>query len=255
MRSDNNLDADSLLHLADHLPQLPALRRLTLADNPLNPSAARALLTLLRKCPALEELHLDTTGLGDQGCAILAEQAEPVLHLRWLSLGDNGLTRAGIVSLAQAIEVRREPHSKAAARPDTELHVQKWRAPLQKLDLHANTLGNEGAAALATALEVCAKALACLVLACLNYLSSTPASPQCLQTNTTLQALVLWDNRIGDRGAQALADVLFRNTTVTSLDLKFNGVGSAGAIAFSAALKVWGLVAMCCVRRYAGSLR
>jgi Ran GTPase-activating protein (RanGAP) involved in mRNA processing and transport len=49
---------------------------------------------------------------------------------------------------------------------------------------------------------------------------------------------VLWDNRIGDRGAQALADVLLRNTTVSSLDLKFNAVGSVGASAFGTALEV-----------------
>jgi Ran GTPase-activating protein (RanGAP) involved in mRNA processing and transport len=107
--SDNSLDASTLEHLAQHLPVLPALRRLTLADNPLNPSAVPALLIILRKSPALEELHLDTTGLGDAGCAIFAARAEPVLHLHWLSLGDNGLTHAGVTSIAEAIKVQTQP--------------------------------------------------------------------------------------------------------------------------------------------------
>ena len=58
-----------------------------------------------------------------------------------------------------------------------------------------------------------------------------------LKTNTTLTRLDLWDNKIGDAGAQALAETLKTNTTLTRLDLGGNKIGDAGAQALAEFLK------------------
>ena len=55
--------------------------------------------------------------------------------------------------------------------------------------------------------------------------------------NDSLKVLVLWDNDIGDDGAQALAQMLKKNTTLEKLSLGKCGVGDRGARALSEALK------------------
>jgi hypothetical protein len=49
--------------------------------------------------------------------------------------------------------------------------------------------------------------------------------------------LNLWNNQLGDAGAQALAAALKTNTALTTLDLSYNDLGDAGAQALAAALK------------------
>ncbi|CAF1667628.1 unnamed protein product, partial [Adineta ricciae] len=50
-----------------------------------------------------------------------------------------------------------------------------------------------------------------------------------LRTNTTLTTLDLSGNEIGDEGAQHIADALRTNTTLTTLHLSWNAIGAEGA--------------------------
>ncbi|KAF9108063.1 hypothetical protein BGX27_008491 [Mortierella sp. AM989] len=63
---------------------------------------------------------------------------------------------------------------------------------------------------------------------------------QALKANdalTTLAALTLEDNKIGKKGALALAEALKNNTTLTFLNLGSNSIGNEGALALAEALK------------------
>jgi hypothetical protein len=80
---------------------------------------------------------------------------------------------------------------------------------VETLNLSGNSIGNEGATALAAGM---------------------------LQTNTTLETLELSENEIDDEGATALAGMLCTNTTLKKLLLYRNSIGNAGATALAGML-------------------
>eukprot|EP00753_Platysulcus_tardus_P003904 PLAT12502.20.p1 GENE.PLAT12502.20~~PLAT12502.20.p1 ORF type:complete len:619 (+),score=233.03 PLAT12502.20:557-2413(+) len=56
--------------------------------------------------------------------------------------------------------------------------------------------------------------------------------------DSEVEKLILWNNRIGDIGARAFADVLSTSKTITYLSLSRNRIGNAGADALSEAVKL-----------------
>ncbi|KAH7054921.1 hypothetical protein BKA57DRAFT_434545 [Linnemannia elongata] len=58
-----------------------------------------------------------------------------------------------------------------------------------------------------------------------------------IMANSTLTTLYLYNNSIGDNGAQALSEALKTNSTLTTLDLYKSLIGDNGAQALSEALK------------------
>ena len=81
---------------------------------------------------------------------------------------------------------------------------------LTNLDLFHNSIGAEGAIAIAEALKV----------------------------NAVVTTLRLNDNNIGPEGAIAIAEALKVNAVLTELNLRLNSIGPEGAIAIAEALKV-----------------
>eukprot|EP00049_Salpingoeca_infusionum_P011633 m.203061 g.203061 ORF g.203061 m.203061 type:complete len:243 (+) comp14986_c0_seq7:1398-2126(+) len=81
---------------------------------------------------------------------------------------------------------------------------------VQQLQLDQNSIGDEGAKALAASLQV----------------------------NHTLQTLSVYANKIGPEGAKAFADSLKVNCGLTSLTLYQNTIGDEGAIALGEMLKL-----------------
>jgi len=63
------------------------------------------------------------------------------------------------------------------------------------------------------------------------------ALAEVLRTNATVASIDLRNNRIGDAGARALAEALRTNATVASINLRFNLIGDAGASALADALR------------------
>ncbi|KAL0242847.1 hypothetical protein GEMRC1_005410 [Eukaryota sp. GEM-RC1] len=92
--------------------------------------------------------------------------------------------------------------------------VLKVNASITSIDLGGNSIGNEGARALADALKV----------------------------NASITSIDLGGNSIGDEGARALADVLKVNASITSINLDSNTIRDEGARALADALKVNGSV-------------
>ena len=97
---------------------------------------------------------------------------------------------------------------------------------LTYLDLGDNSIGAEGARALAEMLP----GNATLTTLYLGWNSIGPegarALAELLPGNSTLKALDLYGNSIGAEGARALAEMLAGNSTLTTLDLSDNFIGA-----------------------------
>ena len=109
---------------------------------------------------------------------------------------------------------------------------------LSSLDLHANSIGDEGANLLAQALRV-NTSLSSLNLHC-NSIGDEGANSlaQALRVNTSLSSLDLSRNSIGNEGANSLTQALTVNTSLSSLDLSGNSIGNEGANSLAQALRV-----------------
>lgn len=101
----------------------------------------------------------------------------------------------------------------------------------------SNTIGDEGARALAETLKT-NSALTKLSIPS-NSIGDVGAKAlaEALKSNSALTTLDLEGNLIGDEGAMALAEVLKSNGVLTALDLEGNLIGDEGAMALAAALK------------------
>jgi Ran GTPase-activating protein (RanGAP) involved in mRNA processing and transport len=108
---------------------------------------------------------------------------------------------------------------------------------LRELDLESNQIGDEGALALAEALAK-NQTLTMLNLAHNKIgVEGAQALAEALKRNQKLTILHLKDNRIGDGGAQALAKALETNQTLTEMALTGCQIGDAGAQALAKALE------------------
>ena len=111
---------------------------------------------------------------------------------------------------------------------------------LQNLDLSSNSIGSGGAVALAVRLKCCAN-LQRLDLSCNRiYSDGAVALAEGLKCCTNLQTLDLSSNSIGSDGAVALAVELKCCANLQRLDLSYNRIYSDGAVALAKGLK-------CCI--------
>jgi Ran GTPase-activating protein (RanGAP) involved in mRNA processing and transport len=109
---------------------------------------------------------------------------------------------------------------------------------LTKLELGNNSIGDNGAKAIAEALKV----NAVVTELGLNANNIGPegaiAIAEALKVNAVVTTLNLMYNSIGAEGAKAIAEALKVNAVVTTLYLYGNSIGDEGAIAIAEALKV-----------------
>ncbi|CAE7221769.1 NLRC3 [Symbiodinium sp. KB8] len=101
---------------------------------------------------------------------------------------------------------------------------------LRSLSLRWNGIREQGAAALATAVQC--SSLRCLDLFCNSFGDrGAAATAAMLPRNATLQKLDLGWNSIGDRGAAVLAAAMKQNTALMDLGLEQNAITGATALA------------------------
>ena len=264
-----------LVGLAEHLHQLPHLKRFLLADMHLDGLAAKALGAGLAAAPALCQLqlrsctvpedfhptgvaalcggalasmrkltdcHLHNNNLRNLGTQLLAASLRHLSALVVLSLPDNAVGAEGAAALA-------------AACPSL--------GRLQLLNLERNALGDgplsaftAGLAALTalrglnlsdcqlTAAHVPALARPLCQLSTLRWLrlSGTPLHADgaarlaaCLLPVTWLEFLALQRCNLGAAGAYALQPLLARQRALQVLDVSGNALGNGGCAAFSVA--------------------
>jgi len=242
----NSIRNEGAISLAEVLlVNSSSLTSLNLARNDIGPAGAAALGLALCSNTALSSLMLNGNDIGDAGATALAEALHGNCALTSLNLSGNELSSAAAVALAAALRVN---------------------GTLKTLDLFGNKLGSAGANALGAALDcnrtltsldlgvnnvddMGAAALAETVLSvdsmlmplegnrsCARLLAA--ATKGCKTQPSTLVALNLEGNAIGNLGAAAFALALRTNCSLTSLNLGRNDIGNDGVTALSAALLV-----------------
>ena len=107
---------------------------------------------------------------------------------------------------------------------------------LLHLDLSYNKIGDEGATALAKALEGNTTLKKLILFSIQISDEGATALAEAMKGNTTMQTLYLSFNQISDKGATALAKAMKGNTTLQKLDLGSNQISDEGATALGQAL-------------------
>ncbi|KAL0243362.1 hypothetical protein GEMRC1_005923 [Eukaryota sp. GEM-RC1] len=114
----------------------------------------------------------------------------------------------------------------------------KVNVSVTSVNLSYNSIGAEGVRALAEALKVNVS----VTSVNLSYNSigaeGVRALAEALKVNVSVTSVNLKSNSIGVEGARALAEALKLNASVTSIDLEYNSIGDEGARALAEALKV-----------------
>jgi len=107
----------------------------------------------------------------------------------------------------------------------------------ETVDLRNNSIGDEGAIALAEAL----KSNRTITNVNLGWnsigIKGAIALAEALKVNKTIKEINLWHNSIGDEGALALAEALKANNTIEKINLGANSIGDEGATAIARALE------------------
>ncbi|KOO32853.1 hypothetical protein Ctob_010456 [Chrysochromulina tobinii] len=113
-----------------------------------------------------------------------------------------------------------------------------FMAVLTTLCLGSNSIGDEGAKAIAEALKVNTVMTELNLSWNLIGVDGAKAIAEALKVNTAVTTLYLNHNSFGDEGAIAIAEALKVNEVLTTLDLYRHDIGPEGAIAIAEALKV-----------------
>eukprot|EP00756_Hemistasia_phaeocysticola_P027007 Hpha_TRINITY_DN16094_c0_g4::TRINITY_DN16094_c0_g4_i2::g.121630::m.121630 len=177
-----------------------------LSGNAMDVQCAAPLAEVLRRHgPSLERLRLGSNALGDEGAMVLCEALGQAGALRELDLQDNGVGSDGIRALGAAVGGGGAALSLNLSSNlvddmcAVELCKQLQRSRVSRLSLRFNSVGNEGAAALASLLA--------------------PRGP--------VEALDVGGNNVGLPGATLLAAAV-RGGRVMKLNIRSNSIGDEG---------------------------
>ncbi|KAL0239724.1 hypothetical protein GEMRC1_009832 [Eukaryota sp. GEM-RC1] len=114
----------------------------------------------------------------------------------------------------------------------------KVNSSVSTINLHNNSIGPEGAIAIAEALKVNSSLSRIDLDGNLIGNEGTIAIAEALKVNSSLSRIDLNNNSIGNEGAIAIAEALKVNSSVSTINLGNNSIGNEGAIAIAEALKV-----------------
>ncbi|MFE5833479.1 gala protein [Streptomyces sp. NPDC056488] len=218
----NRIGLEGIGPLAAALTGDTTVRALWLKRNPLFEDGARTLAALLRRNTALRTLDLVNTGIGTGGVRLLLDALlERERPLERLFLGGNGLGPDAAPLLAALIR----------------------QAGVRELYVSANHLGDEGAAALASAADGSAHPVRLglggngIGAAGVRALAASLGGVEALDLGRTLseRSLGAPGNEPGDEGAYALAAAL-PGSPLRRLELRHTGLTGRGAKSLLAAV-------------------
>jgi Ran GTPase-activating protein (RanGAP) involved in mRNA processing and transport len=201
------------------VPMKPSQSVTTKLQQPLShstkPSHNQKLETLIQQKATIVFAEFRERHLNDEDAHLIANELARNTVWETLSLVENNIETAGIVSLSNALESN---------------------STLQSLRLDHNQLEDDSITYLFSALKV-NKTLEELVLSN-NKISDAGAKQlaDMLEVNRSLREIVLLGNEIGDSGIAAFATALKVNTTLRQLDLKWNKITDQSVHAIKGAL-------------------
>eukprot|EP00943_MAST-04B_sp_MAST-4B-sp1_P002872 g2872.t1 len=146
-----------------------------LEDNILTEGMIKTLAdALTQTAPKIKELRFKDTKLNDDMVMTLLKSVEHRPSLKIIDFGFNEITQVGATTIAE--------------------HLMKKGVGIESIDLAVNSIGDEGAMALANALT----------------------------GNQFVISLVLRSNKIGEQGVTAFSNLLQTNKKIKNLNLKYN---------------------------------
>ena len=281
---------DDIKLLVESMIICTELNTLRLDFNGITGKGETLLSSLLEKCTSLEVFSAHCNQIDDSGALAIAKALVQMSNLQSLDLQGNPITKEGASALIMTLKDLSEVFQVYVTINSKLLNISNLRfvqqslavictghdkdslctafkccTNLQTLNLSSNSIGSEGAVALAEGLKCCtnlqtldlhsnsigsdgAKALAEGLKCCTNLQTLTLGGNSIgsdgavslaeeLKYCTNLQTLILSDNSIGSGGAVALAEGLKYCTNLQTLYLNSNSIGSGGAVALAEGLK------------------
>ncbi|XP_023705077.1 dynein regulatory complex subunit 5 [Cryptotermes secundus] len=175
------------------------------------------LLQHIMRNTTINRLDFSHCEIGDQGALAIGKLLTVHPALEELILCNNKIGAAGANGLACALS-----------------HIA---SPLKLLDLRLNHIGNQGVTDLCSALANSEHPQE-LILAGCGFTEETGIKlGQMLQHNTTLQALDISNNNLGEVGGEALSHGIKDNTTLLRLDYRMTGITQEDASSINMSLK------------------
>lgn len=228
-----NLTDSDLVLLRSAFQHHQNVKALFLGHNGLRPLSMALAKDIVLDHPTITDLSLGTNALGDQGLAALCFNLRPI---RILELGNNGITREGMLNFSLmphfddlgSLNLGGNPLGDAGAISLS--NILKTNKTMERLLLSKCGIGDKGAAALAQALEGHPSLLR-LDLG-KNKMTSKGSFDiaKLLLSLEKIQSLSLHENRFDQESALILSTFLEQNTTLTELDLSDTGISDEGVI-------------------------
>ena len=202
--------------------------------NQIDDSGALAIAKALVRMSNLKILDLQGNHITDNGASALIKTVKYLSKdfQEYVTINNSLLNKSNLRFVKESLDLICKGHDKdslcTALKCCTYLHTQ---------DLSSNSIGSDGAVALAEGLECCTN-LQTLDLRN-NRIGSDSAVALAgrLKCCTNLQTHYLMSNSIGSDGAVALAEWLKCCANLQTLDLSYNSIGSDGAVALAEGLK------------------
>ncbi|XP_069761407.1 NLR family CARD domain-containing protein 3 isoform X2 [Narcine bancroftii] len=226
------------------LPRLLYCHNLSLAENLISNTGAKAIARSLMVNRTLSALDLRSNSIGPKGAKAFADALKINQGLVFLNLQNNFLSEDGAKFVAEALHVNRKLtilnlqknsiNHEGAKRIASAL---KHNGSLKELNLSSNCISDIGTSAIAEALKV-NRSLCTLNLQS-NSISNNGATAltAALKLNEGLIDLNLRENSIGLNGAREIANALRVNKVLRSLDLTANLLHDEGTTAIASAME------------------
>ncbi|KAF9948443.1 hypothetical protein BGZ72_009648 [Mortierella alpina] len=243
---NNSIGSDGAKALAGSLKTNSTVTTLNLANNSIGLDGTKALAGSLKTNSTLTTLGLESNKIGSDGAEALAEALKTNSTLTTLGLQGNKIGYYGVLALStvsktnSALTISLENNLITTGTTDAFCSTLKTISTITyqyTLDSAGNSIGSEGAKALAETLKINSTVVTLNLQRNSIGDDGTKALAEALKTNSTVASLNLESNKIGSDGAKALAEALKINSTVATLDLKVNSIGDDGAKALAKALK------------------
>lgn len=245
-RAESDIGQTAAEALVVALERNSTLKTLLLDCNCMGDSIVQILAQALRKNSSLQKISLCYNNFGDKGCSAIVRVLHENTTLVRVELGGNKLTSCSGNALGEMLRQNRTLKELELGQNVIGVGGPGLRSiigalgcncTLSSLDLSENFSG-EIARDIAVALHSNTSLKA--IYLCANGIGDTEVGffAQMLACNTTLRCLDLSRNNIGDAGAQTVAESLKKNATLLTLYLSANQIGDKGATELFGALEI-----------------
>ena len=200
--SDNNLNDDGVIKIAQSLCKHTKLKIINLQSNNITEKSAEALSSIISSNTGLEELYLGNNTI-QLGVITISTALKTISSLKVLDLDNNNIPEEAAYQLSAAIRANNS---------------------LEKLWLYGNRLGSS------TAMIVNAlKQVTTLKMLNLNDNQNrseelAPALTSIISNNKFVERLLLSDNNLNDDGVIKIAQSLCKHTKLKTIDLRSNNI-------------------------------